>query len=256
MNTLSILSVAIGIISLIIGIFLSIKGWRFKRPKYFIRSNNLIQNFEDKLSGLVINYKGEPVKNLTVTKIAFWNHGRETINYSDIPDADPIRIEAKGDCKILHAEIIWIKNSANKFKVSEIDNYKSVKILFDYLDKNEGGIIQIVHTGKSSKDIEIKGCVKGGKPVKLKTPIFPVSQRIKEMISGGYWLGIIYILFFIFPKFVIKIQQKLNITFKQWHLVFIYIVGGFLLLFISIYIISILFFPNLPRGFDIIEREE
>jgi hypothetical protein len=36
---------------------------------------------------------------------------------------------------------------------------------FEYLDKNDGAILQIVHTGKSSADIKIGGTIKGvGKP--------------------------------------------------------------------------------------------
>ena len=118
-------------------------------------------------------YGGTSIQNLTVSKVAFWNDGREIINKSDIVDSDPLRIEAVGTCDILDASVIKETNKINQFSIEKVDN-KSVRILFDFLDKKgQGGAVQVIHTGTQSADIKIDGSVKGAsKPV----PSYPSSM--------------------------------------------------------------------------------
>jgi hypothetical protein len=44
----------------------------------------------------------------------------------------------------------------------------SAYIFFDYLDKGQGGIIQVIHTGLSSSDLTLNGDIKGARLEKVK----------------------------------------------------------------------------------------
>lgn len=159
-------SFLIAIIGVILAIIFFIKSRRKKLPLYSKKSINIISDFISTLANLDIKYKEEPIQNLTLTKMVFWNGGNVTIENTDIASADPLTIQAKEGSKILRADIIQKSSDANLMKLSDIQNGNSLSLTFDFLDKGQGGIIEIVHTGKSSDDIDLKGTIKGsGSPV-------------------------------------------------------------------------------------------
>jgi hypothetical protein len=56
----------------------------------------LIKDFSKKLVNLEVLYSGSKVENLTVSKVALWNDGNETIRQEDIALSDPL--EKIGAC--------------------------------------------------------------------------------------------------------------------------------------------------------------
>ena len=64
--------------------------------------------------------------------------------------------------------ILYQKNSANDFKIDVSEDNKSINISFDYFDFEEGIVLQIFHTGNSSKDISLTGTIKSVKSIKRK----------------------------------------------------------------------------------------
>ena len=64
------------------------------------------------------------------------------IESKDIVEKDPLRIESLGECEILDAKVIKEINTLNKFRINFV-NSKSIIILFDFLDKGQGGAIQV-----------------------------------------------------------------------------------------------------------------
>jgi hypothetical protein len=55
-----------------------------------MRGVNIIQGQTNIVGGLEVTYKAPAVENPTITTLAFWNAGRETIDSSDIPPAAPL----------------------------------------------------------------------------------------------------------------------------------------------------------------------
>jgi len=180
----SILSIILGFSSFVWGIYSYLKSRRVKSPCYAVRSFNIISKIS-KIKELEIFYSGQAIENLTATKIMFWNAGRETINSQDIPDADPITVYAKEGHKILVASVLQVKKDANMFSIPVCDQ-SHVQLHFDYVDKDEGAVIQIFHTGKSSEDIEIRGTVKGAERLREIVPV-PISRWL-VVLGVGRWL--------------------------------------------------------------------
>ena len=164
-NWINILSLLIALVS-----FISyLKAKKSKKPSFTINSNNIIQDFSSQLDDLSIKYKDNNISNLTITKIFFWNRGKMTIDKRDIAKANPVRIQTKNNVQVLDAKIIYTKNNANQISINLSEDNKEIVIDFDYLDNEEGCIIQIIHNGKNSRDIELCGTIKGvGKPQKVK----------------------------------------------------------------------------------------
>jgi len=161
LNTKIEISYILYIITFTTTIILYVKSRTIKQSVYTLISYTIInQNVCKLLPNLQISYRNSKVKNLILCFIAFWNNGNKTIDKNDIPDGDPLRINIPDDVKILDKSIIISNNQANRFNINDVYN-ESIKIDFDYLDPNEGGIIKLIHNGSTSKDIFIKGKIKG-----------------------------------------------------------------------------------------------
>lgn len=117
----------------------------------------------------------------------------------DLQTANPLRIEGLNGSRILDAKVLARNNSSSQIDVLLEEN-GCAYINFDYLDENQGAVIQIVHTGKSSRDIEIVGDIKGVK-------------ELRNKLSTQRWIQIIY-----------KTRSKFKIT-RKFVAIFATLVG-------------------------------
>ena len=72
----------------------------------------------------------------------------------------PIKITIKEGYRILDAKIIYQKNIANSIKEHLNSENNEVIISFDYLDFEDGFVLQIFHTADSSDEISVNGTIK------------------------------------------------------------------------------------------------
>lgn len=176
-----------GVVGILVAIIIYFRSKKFRKPVYTTNSNNLFSDISGKIEALRISYGERPISNLTVTKIFFWNSGNETINRSDVASTEPIKISAHEGVDILESKILYQKNEANLFKLvpSETDR-GIVGIDFEYIDHDEGVVIQVPHTGKTGSDIEVVGKVKGaGSPIRKDFPdVTSGKTRRNNMIAG------------------------------------------------------------------------
>ena len=158
---LGITSLIIAVLGVALAIIFYIKGKKVKLPCYTFRSNNIVKDLFSRIGPLEMRYSGQQIENLTVTKIAFWNAGRDTINNQDVASADPLTVHVKEGYKILDTKILHEKNPTNQFSTTTSEDRSYFTLQFDYVDKGEGVVILFFHTGLSSEDIEIGGRIKG-----------------------------------------------------------------------------------------------
>ena len=172
MTPSDILTISMTIVGIVVGIIVSygffVISQKNKEPCWDVKSNNLIRNFGSTIPKLEILYGKEKVENLTVSRIIFWNNGAETLERNHIVLANPLRISVKQGVKILDAEVLVSNNPHSDFSLIKSNDELSARIEFEYLDKNDGAVIQIVHTGVSSIDIGINGSIKGVKIIHVK----------------------------------------------------------------------------------------
>lgn len=175
-----------GILSLILACFFYKKSRRFKKILYLKKSFNVIENFTQRIDEkLSLKYDNKDIQNLTITNILLCNTGNETINFTDIAKADPIKICSLNKANILKLNIIHSDNCANNFKLLRAHNKDLYILHFDYIDKCEKVIIRALHSGKSSEDIALEGHIKGvGEIIEgdLKKHIDPLSRGFYNLL--------------------------------------------------------------------------
>lgn len=191
------------------GIVIAIKSQTKKSLTFSIINHNLIKDFSEKINGLTVNFKNEKVKNFSVSKFVIWNSGNSTINKSDIVSVDPLRIEDNEELTILDYEVIQSNEKSNQFKL--LDNisegsFKKIIIEFDYIDPQQGCVIQVFHNGISPSSPDLKGKIKGiDKLTRLKnnrvawrmSSMFEISKnkRLNRLILGYTFIGCVVFLY-------------------------------------------------------------
>lgn len=195
---LNLVFLILAVLSIIISIYLFRKSRKRKKPLFDKRSINVISEKIKKIVDIRVDYKGENIDNLTVTKIAIWNSGNDTLNETDQAPTDKLRILLDNDYKVLEAEVIFQSDKTNNITIENLSN--KISISFDYLDANQGGIIKFTHTGKNSSDIDLVGTFKG-------------SNNLKRVNSSFFDLGIAVI--FKLPYFGKATEQIQKIKFFQ-----------------------------------------
>ena len=153
------------ILSCIYGIFISIKSREKKQISYLINTYKIINAGENVIPKIEILYDGKYIRDLTVSRLVIWNSGNKLLNGDDIVDTKQLSVVAESDkVDILDVSIVKYNEEANKFRVDMRDSHHA-EIKFDYVDKRDGIVIQILHTG-SYDDIFIRGKIKGGKKLR------------------------------------------------------------------------------------------
>ncbi len=160
---LTIGSFSLGIMSLLLTLYLYNKGRKYKKINYAKKSHVLIQDFESNINKLSLKYDETVVENVTITFLAIWNGGNDTICLSDTSGAAPLSVYTADKSQILEAKIIYSSNKLNGFKIKKTDK-DGFEMSFDYIEKKEGIILEIIHTGTSSKSITATCHIKGGEP--------------------------------------------------------------------------------------------
>ena len=171
---LNLIFLSLAMLSIVVSIYLYRKSRKRKKPVFDKRSINVISDTIQQIGEIDVTFKGSKIENLTVTKVAFWNDGNDTINDTDQAPTDTLKIAISEDYNILESEVIFQSNYTNNIKANISNN--QIDISFDYLDPNQGGIIKFVHTGKKSSDIDLTGTFKG-------------ANKLKRVNSGLFNIG-------------------------------------------------------------------
>lgn len=261
----NLLSLVLSVLGFLLAFFFYFKGVRRRAPMYAVRSIKLVEDSIIGMSGSIeISYFGSKVRNLSVARVALWNSGRETISPDDVAPSSPIKVICSGAAELLGIDIVYEKNAANNFSLSEVKDpnkrnqhlQNELLINFDYFDQNEGVILQIFHTGVED-EIKVVGNVKGcGSIKRVGKPFFHKMSFLSDPFGGlkrKYRRIVVGTLLIITPVlgFMIAIipmpqtEHKSLIHYVAWFFI--------TALYWSI-AISILH-RRMPKGFDLFDED-
>lgn len=164
---ISLLVILCTIVPVLYNILKKVCGRKGKEIVYIKRSERLIQNGNTSIPDLTITFREKEIADLTSSRIAIWNHGENVINNSEIVAEQPLRVISKNDnTKILNVSLLTESDAANKIEIKNDESCSNkVEIGFDYMAKDDGLVIQVLHTG-AGEDILVDCKIKGGEKVK------------------------------------------------------------------------------------------
>lgn len=182
MNNEIVIGAIFFILGLIPAYIFYVKSLRYKEPVYAVKNYRVIHDYESSIPSLKVSYSNKKVKSFSIAQIIFYNRGTETISKQDIDTVNHIRIAVKEGVKILDASIMQSNNPSSLFMVNVVDN--EALIDFEYLDKNQGGIIRIMHTGLSKDDLEVVGDIKGANRLINLIRVSRVENSVRKIMEN------------------------------------------------------------------------
>lgn len=158
------LALLIGVAGVLASVYLYVRGKRTKEPFWAIRSHLLVEGYSTRFGGLDVTFGGKSIENLSVARVLIWNNGNQTIDRTDLQTADRIHIALASPAKLLDVRVL-ATNSPSEFScIASSDTTATID--FEYLDRGQGAVVQLIHTGLSSKDVTVRGSAKGSRPPK------------------------------------------------------------------------------------------
>jgi hypothetical protein len=152
---LNLLFLILSILSIILAYYFYYQSKKEKKPVFNSKTISLFLVNSIIAKKIDIRYNGDLINNLSLTKIAFWNAGKESIRGDDIAPNAPFLIIAPEDVTIYGVEIVD-QNMVNNFILDKVDEHK-IKVHFDFIDFNDGVIINIFHSKFKKNGFTIQG---------------------------------------------------------------------------------------------------
>lgn len=157
------------IAAFIFAIYTWFVGKKKKEISYVYSTYEIIKMGNSVIPGVQLLYHGKDIADLTITRYAIWNSGNEVLNSTDIVATKQLSIICTNDTnKILDAEIVKKSDETNLFTVKQ-KNDTCIEVTFDYAAKQDGIILQVLHTG-TAIDLKVDCKIKGGNDLKNLSP--------------------------------------------------------------------------------------
>lgn len=213
----SLVGLIVTTVSLVVAFIFYRKSRRDKIPCYSVTKQTVIENSAPILPGLSVQFNGVVQKVITVAKVAFWNHGTETIMRQDIADAKPLTIIIDEGVKVLNATVLKRTDLANQFEIGEPQKQEngtiSVPISFDFLDRGDGALVQVVHNGEEKTMVWVEGRIKGSHNPLRQSSFMPDQRWIRKMSQRSF-MAVCLSLYLVFGiVLIIGVIRELAIAF-------------------------------------------
>jgi len=193
------LGLLIGLAALVSGYIFYRRGKREKRPQWVVVTTNVVGKAGQQLGeSLSVHYRHRAISTVSISKIALWNAGKQTIDKADIPPGDRLRISTTDAAhRILEVRVIGHNSEGNQFATDAVsdDGATEVPINFEFMDRNDGAVFQVLHTGVASTDITLRGTFKGARRLREVPALTAFMTVLPRQRSTVLWtVGVIVVL--------------------------------------------------------------
>lgn len=186
----------------IIGIAAAVITYLLTRQRtllsYRVRGVRLLGHAEANLPpGVTVQYQGVEIPRLTRSVIVLWNDGERTIQGTDIVETDPLRVSIDDDCQVVACTLLKASRQAIQANVALLEGIRpSIRLTFDFLDANDGLVVEVLHTGKIRYPTVV-GTIRGlpngvrnrGRVLSQRAPAFQVrTNRTRRALAIGVTL--------------------------------------------------------------------
>ena len=210
-----IFGLVVGILGIMFAVYTWVKGKRKREFTYAKTTFQLVREGASTIKGLEMLYGNKPISDISVTRFTIWNSGTVEITdqdvYSKLPP-QPLCIKSTENAEILDHSIIQSSN-LDKFKTKIED--KNLTIHFECVEKKDGVVIQVLHTGNADELIPTIGIIgnekRGMQTYRMKAMIDPNRKKQNNMRVLTYIvLACVCVLGFLFSQYKLH-SYKLNI---------------------------------------------
>jgi hypothetical protein len=162
-------------LSILISYVLYRKSLRVRLPHYVLVTRDIVSQSRTNLPDLTFAYRGHPQKQVSITRLVIWNEGKETVRQTDIASNDPLRLELPDGVSALDATVVRETSRGVHAQVNprSFDEKAVLEISFDFLDYQDGFLVQVIHNGGAKDRLRVRGRIAGARLERS----FPLGDR-------------------------------------------------------------------------------
>lgn len=149
------------VISIPLAIYFYTEAKQVPLLTYYVHPSRAVVVKAGQASKLTIDYANKEIKSdITAVQIAIWNQGKSPIKKGSI--LKPIVLRTENGVPILEVSIRKISRDVTNLVLDSQDNDKGrVTLSWDILERNDGGIVQLIYAGGPETKITVDGVIEG-----------------------------------------------------------------------------------------------
>lgn len=194
-------SIAIGVIGLILSIYFYRESIKERRPVFLVESvrTSIVSSDSTLSAPLVIRdlFGNEIKEDVTTLTFYFYNKGKESIRKEHV--LEKLTLNLNCNCKVLSYKALKISRKITGINLAKDSiNDAAIRLSFDILEENDGLSAQITYVGSRDAKLTINGIIEGVTQFETVTPTQDNGNKIDLVkfllvltISGLLTLGII-----------------------------------------------------------------
>jgi hypothetical protein len=198
-HELAVTGLIIGIAGIVAGILASyyfyLKARERIDPRYLLQYEPLVGSSSGAMRDVSVLYRDTEITNLNRCVLAIWNRGTRAITRDAVAENDKVRVCLPKGASALGTGIAWVSRPAVNLSASASDTGSAVTIGFDFLDKDDGGVIEILYQGDPKLPPTLSGSIMGAPkgvrsvPGTLQVGPYEFEAEDEDEDEDGVWRG-------------------------------------------------------------------
>jgi hypothetical protein len=261
-------SIAIGVIGLILSIYFYRESIKERRPVFLVESvrTSIVSSDSTLSAPLVIRdlFGNEIKEDVTTLTFYFYNKGKESIRKEHV--LEKLTLNLNCNCKVLSYKALKISRKITGINLAKDSiNDAAIRLSFDILEENDGVSAQITYVGSRDAKLTINGIIEGVTQFETVTPTQDNGNKIDLVkfllvltISGLLTLGIISYLSRSFNTWMEKEYELIIMDHEKKRRAHFMMTYKRLLLFFIVYTIFgvAMFVFVLFKSFDLTKKQD
>lgn len=191
-HELAVLGLVIGIAGILAGVLTSyyfyLKARERADPRYLLQFEPLVGSSSGAMKDVSLLFKGVEAADLNRCILVLWNRGAKVITHDAIAENDKIIVHLPDGSAALGAGVSWSSRAAVGLSASCVGS--CVTIDFDFLDENDGGIIEILYQGDRKTPPTLTGSIMGApKGIRSSLGTLPIEDIEAGEGDTRIWRG-------------------------------------------------------------------
>lgn len=200
-----------GVLGIIASVVFYFRTRKYQQPAYYKSSIGWYDGANVPHKDVSLTFRGRVIPRFTITHLAFWNAGNQTIRESDFAPASPLGLEIPEGAEVFDIRISAvtaheIRASLESSDAIEAGEKRKIPVHFDYLDADDGFSVQLIHDADSTSGFKFSGKLPGVSEFKSSTsysrerglisplgygpPFQPTSPMFKWVLTPLLSLGL------------------------------------------------------------------
>lgn len=255
-----------GIFGLLASVVIYLRTRRFQQPTYQKRSIKWLDVESFPHNEIKLTFRGKEIPRFTITHLAFWNSGNQTIRSSDFATTSPLCLRIPPTTEVFSIQVSACTAPEIRADIDSpssfiTDAIRDIPVGFDYLDAGDGFSIQVIHDSRSDSEFKFVGKLPGVSKFMTVTSLFDRTLESATTISKYFHMQNSQLLFGISKLFFIPLTIFIGLIgmaslysaiFVEFHWYLILV--GILVVYLAIPFV-IISEPTIPKKLELAQSD-